>query len=194
MFIKNWKTDVFTIPNFLSMFRLLLIPVYVVIYLNAEEPFEYILAGTILAVSCLTDMIDGKVARHFNMISNVGKILDPIADKATQFAMILCLSMKHPVLWLVLGLFILKEGFQLVVGVIHLRKGQMLTGALMVGKICTTVLFVSLIAMVLFPQMSRVTVAVIAAVNTVFLIASFVGYFRAYYGNNIQVEDLNQNR
>ena len=192
MFIKNWKTDVFTIPNFLSMFRLLLIPVYMTIYLHATEPFEYILAGSILAVSCLTDMIDGKVARHFNMISNVGKILDPIADKATQFAMILCLSMKHPVLWFVLGLFILKESFQGIVGIIHLRRGQMLSGALMEGKICTTVLFVSLIALVLFPQMNRTTVFVIAVVNTVFLLISFIGYFRAYYGKHIKVEILNE--
>ena len=190
MFIKNWKTDVFTIPNFLSMFRLLLIPVYMTIYLNATETFEYILAGSILAVSCLTDMIDGKVARHFNMISNVGKILDPIADKATQFTMILCLSLKHPVLWFVLGLFIIKESFQGIVGIIYLRKGQMLNGALMEGKICTTVLFVSLIALVLFPDMGRTAVFVIAVINTVFLIISFVGYFRAYYGRNIKVENL----
>lgn len=83
MFIKDWKKDVFTIPNLLSLFRLVLIPVYVAIYLNAQELWEYFLAAAILAVSCLTDMIDGKIARHYNMISTLGKILDPIADKAT---------------------------------------------------------------------------------------------------------------
>ena len=93
-------------------------------------------------------------------------------------------------LWVVLGLFVVKEGFQLIVGIIHLRKGQMLNGALMVGKICTTVLFVSLTAMVLFPDMDPLLVGIIALVNTGFLIASFVGYFRAYYGKHIQVEDL----
>ena len=94
MFIKDWKKEVFTIPNLLSLFRLALIPIYVVIYLNAEAAWEYFLAAGILAVSCLTDMIDGKIARHFNMISTVGKILDPIADKATQFTLTLCLSIK----------------------------------------------------------------------------------------------------
>ena len=92
MFIHNWKREVFTIPNILSMFRIALIPAYIVIYLNAEQPVEYFLAGSILAVSCLTDMIDGKIARKFNMISTVGKILDPIADKLTQFTLTLCLS------------------------------------------------------------------------------------------------------
>ena len=64
MIIKDWKKDVFTIPNMLSVVRLLLIPVYVVIYLNATKAADYYLAAGILAVSCLTDLIDGKIARN----------------------------------------------------------------------------------------------------------------------------------
>lgn len=124
MIIKDWKREVFTIPNLLSMFRLVLIPVYIVIYLGASELWEYILAAMILSVSCLTDLIDGKIARHFNMISTVGIILDPIADKATQFSLMLCLAIRHPVLWILLGLFVIKELFQGVVGLVHLRRGQ----------------------------------------------------------------------
>ena len=81
MSIKNWKTEILTIPNLLSLFRLALIPVYISIYLGARSNSDYFLAASILAVSCLTDMIDGKIARHFNMITNLGKLLDPIADK-----------------------------------------------------------------------------------------------------------------
>ena len=112
MFVKNWKKDIFTIPNLLSLFRLLLIPVYIVIYLNAEDAADYYLAAGILTVSCLTDLIDGKIARHFNMITSLGKLLDPVADKATQFALILCLTMKHKVLRYLMALFVLKESFQ----------------------------------------------------------------------------------
>ena len=79
MFIKDWKKEIFTIPNMLSLFRLVLIPVYVFIYLNADGQDDYFLAAAILAVSCLTDLIDGKIARHFNMISTVGKILGIIS-------------------------------------------------------------------------------------------------------------------
>ncbi|MBQ7025211.1 MAG: CDP-alcohol phosphatidyltransferase family protein, partial [Peptococcaceae bacterium] len=75
MLFKDWKKEIFTVPNLLSMFRLVLIPVYIAIYLNAENAADYYLAAGILAVSCLTDMIDGKIARHFNLISSVGKIL-----------------------------------------------------------------------------------------------------------------------
>ena len=191
MFIKDWKKEVFTIPNLLSLFRLALIPIYVVIYLNAEAAWEYFLAAGILAVSCLTDMIDGKIARHFNMISTVGKILDPIADKATQFTLTLCLSIKYPVLRWVLVLFVIKEGFQAIAGFVNLRKGKMLPGALFAGKVCTTVLFVSLIAMVLFPEIPEKFVNLVAMVDACFLGISFVCYICAYYGKNKKVQDLN---
>lgn len=190
MHIQNWKKEVFTIPNLLSMFRLVLIPVYMTIYLKANDPYDYILAGAILAISCLTDLADGKIARHFHMTSTVGKILDPIADKATQFTLTLCLALRYPVLWLVMVVFVVKELFQLIAGVIHLRKGKILPGALMEGKVCTTVFFVSLIAMVLFPKMSTEVVGIITGVNIVFLMISFVGYFRAYYGNRVTLEDM----
>ena len=190
MFIKDWKKEIFTIPNLLSLFRLILLPVYAYIYLNATEGYQYFIAGTIMAVSCLTDMVDGKIARRYNMISTLGKILDPVADKITQFTLTLCLSMKYPVLRPVLILFVVKELFQLVVGAIHLRRGKMLPGALMAGKICTTVLFVSLIILVLFPQMPSHWITAIAVIDTVFLVFSFVRYIFAYFGKNTMVQDL----
>lgn len=190
MLIKNWKKEIFSIPNLLSFFRLALIPVYAYIYLNATESHQYVLAGTIMALSCLTDMIDGKIARHFNMITTVGKILDPIADKMTQFTLTLCLSLEYPVLMPVLALFVVKEAFQLIAGIFFLRKGRMLPGALMTGKVCTTVLFVSLIALVLFPQMDPAMVNMIALTDGVFLAISFVSYVLAYFGKNQKVQDL----
>ena len=111
MFIKDWKKDICSIPNLLSLLRLILIPVYITIYLNARESADYYLAAGILAVSCLTDMIDGKIARRFNMISTAGKILDPLADKLTQFSLILCLASAYPILWYLVALFFVKELF-----------------------------------------------------------------------------------
>lgn len=190
MFIKNWKKEIFTVPNLLSLFRLALIPVYVYIYLNATETYQYVIAGTIMAVSCLTDMVDGKIARKYNMITNVGKVLDPLADKVTQFTLTICLSLRYPVLYPVLALFLIKEIFQLVVAIIHLLKGKILPGALMAGKVCTTVLFISLIALVLFPDMSAILVDGIAIVDTIFLAISFISYILAYFGKNTKVEDM----
>lgn len=190
MFIRSWKKDIFSIPNLLSLFRLLLIPVYATLYLNATQRYQYLLAGVILAVSCLTDMIDGKIARKYNMITTLGKILDPLADKLTQLTLTICLSLKYPVLYPVLGLFVMKELFQLVLGVVFLRKGKMLPGALMAGKVCTTILFVSLIALVLMPNIPLVAVKAIAVIDALFLIISFVSYAMAYFGKNVKVQDI----
>lgn len=190
MFIKNWKKEIFTIPNLLSLFRLILVPIYAHIYLNATENYQYLIAGGIMALSCMTDLIDGKIARQFNQITNLGKILDPLADKITQFTLTLCLSLKYPVLHPVLALFVVKEIFQLVVGLIFLLKGRMLPGALMAGKVCTTILFVSLIALVLFPNMNPTAVDAIALVDGVSLFVSFISYILAYFGKDTKVQDL----
>lgn len=190
MTIKDWKKDLCTIPNLLSLFRLVLIPVYVVIYLHADSTADYYLAAGILAVSCLTDLIDGKIARHFNMISNTGKILDPLADKATQFTLIVCLTIKHPVLLVLIGLFVIKEGFQLIAGFLILRKGKILSGALLSGKICTTVLFISLILMVMIPEMDDLVINILTAINCIFMLISFIGYARIYYTHSPMIQEL----
>lgn len=190
MIIKDWKKEILTIPNLLSFFRLILIPVYMVIYLKAQEIRDYVTAGSILAVSCLTDMVDGKIARAFNMITTFGKFLDPLADKLTQFALLLCLAIRYPVLWTVFSLFVLKELFQLIAGILAARHGYILKGALISGKVCTTILFISLVSMVMFPRMDITTVNLIAMVDGVFLMVAFADYFITYLGRKSRFQPL----
>ena len=192
MSINNWKKDIFTIPNLLSLFRLLLIPVYVILYLNATEPSHHYLSAGILAVSCLTDMIDGKIARHFHMISTVGKILDPVADKATQFTLLLCLAFRYPVLTYLIIPFVVKESFQLIAGGCALKKGMMLDGALLAGKVCTVVLFLSLIMLVMFPTLPYSAVVAITCTDGLFMLFSFVQYFFAYFGKHKKIHNITQ--
>lgn len=193
MFMKSWKKEILTIPNMLSLFRLGLIPVYVQLYLRAREPIQFYAAGTVMALSCMTDLIDGKIARHFNMVSTLGKILDPLADKITQFVLTVCLSLRYPALNPVLALFVGKEIIQLTLGAVYLCRGKMLSNALMAGKVCTTVLFTSLIALVLFPGIPDSTVTAIAILNGFFLTASFLSYLLAYFGKTPKLEDLKEN-
>lgn len=188
--IRDWKKEIFTIPNMLSMFRLVLIPVYVYIYLNATDNYHYSIAAGILAVSCLTDLVDGKIARKYNMISNLGKLLDPIADKATQLSLMICLAHMSHALQALLLLFLVKEGFQLIALLLNFRKGKMLDGALLSGKISTTVLFIGLIVLVLCPWLEEFWIDVITVVCGVFMLIAFVDYVRAYYGRNKKVHDV----
>lgn len=189
------KKELLTVPNLLSMFRLLLIPVYVLIYLKADSALDHFVAAAILAVSCLTDMIDGKIARKFNMITNLGKILDPLADKATQFTLIICLYVKYPILITLIALFIAKEGFQLIAGAINLKRGIMLKGALITGKISTTVLFITLIVLVLIPEIPNPYVALITIVDMIFMGISFIDYCITYarWEHRFQPIDMDNN-
>ena len=186
----NLKKEICTIPNLLSLFRLTLIPVYVNLYLNAESTRDYTLSAVILGISCITDLVDGKIARKFNMISNVGKVLDPLADKLTQLALLICLCSRSAVMRYLLTIFLIKEFWQLFAMIGAMRHGKALNGALMSGKISTTVLFIGLGLIFLFPTMAEKTVNRICLVCLCFLLYAFGDYAQAYFGKNKRIYDL----
>ena len=175
MIIKDWKKDLFTVPNFISLFRLLLIPVYVVIYLNATKPSDYVWAAGILAVSCLTDAIDGKIARKWNMISTIGKFLDPLADKLlTIAAMIIFCQWGRMAAW-ALMLVLTREFAVTGLRLVAVGKGNVIAAGWS-GKIKTASTMVGLCVMMAFPAVEwiSITVTAIIVVTTVY---SGVEYF-----------------
>ena len=93
----------------MGYFRILLIPVYLFLYIRAETTEEYYMAGVVLLVSFLTDLFDGKIARRFDMVTEFGKILDPVADKLTQGAMAISFSYKYPAMGILLFVFLGKS-------------------------------------------------------------------------------------
>ena len=190
MLSRNWKKDVWTIPNLLSLSRLALIPVYMRIYLRADALREFHLAGLILAISCLTDLADGFIARTFQMQSSLGKWLDPLADKATQLSLTVCLSLRHSILMPVLLLLISKEAFQLAAGLLCLRQGKMLSRGLLIGKVCTAVLFISLTVLVLMPDPPPAAVNLLALIDLAVLSLAFLGYVQAYFGSDRYLQNL----
>ena len=101
------KKDLFTIPNLMGYFRILLIPVFCYFYIKKQA---YLLAAGIVLISSLTDLFDGYIARRFNMVTELGKALDPVADKLTHAALALCLAFRYPLMWALLALMAVKEG------------------------------------------------------------------------------------
>ncbi len=194
MAAKKPEERIFTIPNILSIFRILLIPLYVYIYLTADSNTDYYIATGVMAFSMVTDYVDGIIARKFNMITALGKIIDPVADKLTQLAVFVCLCTKFSILYWVLALFVLKEGYQLIMGIILVKNNKMLSGALFVGKLCTTVLFCSMVLLMLFPNMNEYLVTAIAIACMLVLFISFYFYHSTYRGGNhgIQIVPLRQ--
>ena len=111
------------------------------------------------------------------------------ADKLTQLALTLSLSVKYPVLRFVLVLFLIKELFQTLAMIIMYYRGKILPGAILPGKICTIVLFSSFIFMVLVPNLSIRIINWIAVADTLVLTYSFISYILAYFGKNRKLID-----
>ena len=175
-----FKKDIFTIPNLLTLIRLILVPVYVSIYLNGNNTQ---LAAIILTISCLTDLLDGFIARKFHMVSDFGKILDPFADKITQLAVILCLTTRYPLVKTLIPLFVTKEIVQCALAFFHFRNGKTLDGALFAGKASTSVLFVSMIFLMIMENLPLPLLKIIVITDSLFLIFSLGCYLSAYLVN-----------
>ena len=139
--LKEYFTGCLTIPNLLSVIRILLIPVFAVLFNDGN----YLWAVIVLAISGLTDFFDGKIARKFNQISALGKLLDPIADKLTQITIAIVFYMTFSgsgdetvkkFSWVFL-VFLIKEAVMVVGGAIMIMLGLKPVAAEMPGKIAT---------------------------------------------------------
>jgi cardiolipin synthase len=174
------KKELFSIPNIMGYFRLLMIPVFAAIYLNAETDRDYYIAAAVMGISSITDLFDGLIARKFNMITEFGKFLDPFADKMTQGVVLLCLSTRYPLILGLVALFAVKEGYMAVMGLIKLREGKKLDGAMWFGKVCTALLFVMMFVLILFPAISEVIANVLIAACGIAMAVSFVLYIPVF--------------
>ena len=189
--MKESKNELLSVPNALSIIRILMIPIYCFFFFHANSRLDYFFCASILAISCVTDFFDGWVARKYKQITRVGKLLDPIADKATQVCLLYSLSIKYPLLLSLLLLLILKDSFQLIALIVAYRKNKALTGALISGKICTAILFLSCILLVLFHgQLNSSMIRFITYVNATAIVTAFINYFRAYYFQTKMIQDI----
>lgn len=179
---KIRKEEIFSIPNILSYFRILLIPVFIVLFANSKGNIGFHIASVVvLALSGLTDMLDGKIARHFNMITELGKVLDPVADKLTQCAIMVCLAKIYPLLWAFIGALAIKEITMAVLGMVFLKKGRKLKGAHWYGKVSTVVFYLVMIALLVIPPpMPFEWSAALIILSGAFMIFSFIMYILVY--------------
>lgn len=176
----NSRKDLFTIPNLMGYFRIILIPIFMAVYIGADSRADYIAAAAILGISGLTDCFDGKIARHLNMITEWGKVLDPVADKLTQAAVFISLSFRYPTMRYLVILFVVKEMFMGIMGAIMLKKGSMMDGARWYGKLCTAVLYGAMVILLLVVDLSYFAAGLIISICIIMNIFSFACYI-VYY-------------
>lgn len=191
---KNWKT----IPNLLSFIRILLIPVFAVLFYRGYLGW----AVFVLFLSGISDSLDGKIARKYNQISDLGKLLDPVADKLTQITIAIMLflefkksssSSMQAFSWVFL-FFLFKEGVMVIGGALMLMKGIRPGAAEIYGKVATVVFYAVMLIIIGFgpevgafvrnnPDLAlpETVVMVLVIISAVLTLIALLSYLPATY-------------
>ena len=171
-FRDDGKIKVFTIPNVMSMFRICIIPLFIYFYLSQQDTKAFY----VLVISGLTDIVDGFIARHFNMVSAVGKALDPISDKLTQVAMLYCLLKRFKAMWVPFLFLIIKELSSAVMAFIAIKTTGEVHGADWHGKLTTVSLYTMMSVHILWPTMPPVLSNSLVGICVILMFNSMVLY------------------
>ena len=183
--LKGWNT----IPNWLCFLRIALIPVFAVLFLQ-----DHVIAAiVVIAVAELTDLFDGMIARKFNQVSELGKMLDPIADKLSQTSIVIVLIIKYwdNAIKYLFMFFIAKEIIMLIGGAILISKGLRPVAAEMWGKVATTVFCIVMIFVLAFGEggalcdivnftLPNVVTWILVSISAVCTLASLFGYIPGF--------------
>lgn len=176
------KKEIFSIPNILCYFRILLVPVFLYTYFTAESTSGHILSASVLIISSMSDFLDGYIARKYNMITELGKLIDPVADKLTQFVVACTLMYTYPAFGWLVAIIVLKDGMLLFVGYfIYKKTGKHLEQAEMPGKIATAFFFMISILLVAFYIPGTFVANVMIYSNVGLMILAMFYYSRGLY-------------
>lgn len=177
------------VPNLLSLFRLILVPVFAVVFFHPTQD-SHIPAAVIYGVAFVTDVADGWIARRFDQITRLGRILDPLADKLMTFTVIICITIAGIIpLWVVV-VFFLKELVMLIGGLIMYRRTDDVIASNWLGKVSTFVFFVVCGALVLWPQIPT-PYAVCAITMAILLALVALGSYIYQYRRVVQKRKSN---
>ena len=140
------------VPNALTVLRFLLIPIIVIACVQGQ----YILAIAVLSISGLTDILDGTIARKYNYITDFGKLMDPLADKATQISLLTTLFIKGAIPIWILAIVVLKE-FCMVSGASFLYGKELVVSSKWYGKLATVLFYVAMVISLFLEQIGNTT-------------------------------------
>lgn len=184
--------DLFKLPNILCYIRIIMVPVFLYIYFTADRQSDYYIATAVVLASGITDFLDGQIARRCNMITDLGRIIDPVADKLMQLAMVVALTLKIKYMWILVLYLVLKEVVTSITGLYVIKKYERrLNGAKWYGKVCTAILYGVMLVLVAFPKIDAKVQNILLAVCAGGLTLAFVMYMRLYM---IMINDAKYNR
>ena len=166
------REQIFTIPNFMSFFRVVLLPFIIWTYWKGS----YDVAVGLLVLSAITDALDGVIARKFNMVTDLGKMLDPLCDKLTQAVLLICIASRYWQVWPVFALLAIKDITMTLLGSAAIRRRGAVHSAQWYGKACTVILETVMAVLILFPQIPEKAVMILLCVCSAAILFSMIMY------------------
>ncbi|MBE6651531.1 MAG: CDP-diacylglycerol--glycerol-3-phosphate 3-phosphatidyltransferase [Ruminococcaceae bacterium] len=177
------------IPNILTLFRMLLVPVFIYFFHVTKQ---HVLAVAVFLLAGFTDVLDGFLARHYNWTSNIGKILDPFADKCMQVTALVCLGQSGFVPWWVVGVLVLKELVLFIGALFALKKEKVYVQSNWYGKAGTVAFYIVATLLVLVKDMSdtlRITLGVFLILFMLFALIMYVDNYRKNIMNTFEKKE-----
>lgn len=170
------------IPNMLSVIRLCLVPVFVLVFFSGIPSAE-VWAAVVYAIATLTDFLDGFIARKFGMITNLGKVLDPLGDKMFLFAVLSCMTISDIIPLWVLLIFVVKELCMGLGGLlIHRRAKVEIPPSNYFGKTATVMFFVICVVLIVFPGIPRSAALTLICICLAASLLALMSYIKSYVG------------
>ena len=166
------------IPNILSLVRLLMIPAFVWIYFTEEAPKLWSTAVFLSAE--ITDVIDGYLARKYNWITETGKILDPMADKLMQAAVMVSLSIENRFFIWIAAIFFAKELTMVTGALVLAKKISKVTPSSWFGKMATVVFAAVTVVFIIYPDNTALNVILTVTLAGVLIFALLMYYFTIF--------------
>ncbi len=174
--MNRFKGQFFSIPNILSYVRIALVPLIVATFFSKDHRA---LSTILILLSGLTDCVDGFIARRFQMITDFGKIIDPIADKLTQFTVVVCLGFEYSLLFWLAGMLLFKEFFVGTMGLLVMKRTGIVDGARWYGKLATIMFYLIVPYLLIFtPKGPAAQLAILTCI--IFMLLSLVMYTIRY--------------
>ncbi|ADL42394.1 CDP-diacylglycerol/glycerol-3-phosphate 3-phosphatidyltransferase [Caldicellulosiruptor obsidiansis OB47] len=163
------------LPNILTILRFILVPVFAAIFLSHLK-YNYLIALSMFLLSGLTDVLDGFIARRYNMVTQFGKLFDPLADKLMILTVLWCLVLKEYIPSWVFYIVLAKEIFMIVGSALLYGKIKIVVSANIYGKISTFLFYIAIVALILRWQISFFTL-ILALIFAVFALVMYVSKY-----------------
>ena len=180
--------DLMTIPNAISFIRILLITPFVAFFIERM----YVAAAITVGISGLSDLFDGMIARKFHQESELGKVLDPLADKLTLIAVGICLIFIEPYVLPLMIIMVAKDILMIIGGTIVINQGVIPPKSSWYGKVSTFMFYISVgmvVLMAIFGYVNKPLSMTVLGVTAGMMIFSLVNYAIIFFKIQKQVKD-----